>query len=125
MCPGGGWNCGNPRVYGVDGDALVLATCWALLALKDAPEKPGRDISLGWLQKEFPKIQSAASLAVAHITFDAYGIAPPSASHGLTDSSASDLAEVGTHALAWACIAANPARQWPPTSNSRAAGSPL
>jgi hypothetical protein len=124
MCPGGGWNCGNPRVYGVDGDALVLATCWALLALKNAPEKRGRAISLDWLQKEFRKIQSAASLAVAHITFDAYGITPPSVLHSLTDWSASDFAEAGTHALAWACIAANPARQWPPTSNSHATGSP-
>src|SRR5258707_417692 len=46
MCPGGGWNCGNPRVYGVDGDPLVLPTCWALLALRDAQEKPGRALSL-------------------------------------------------------------------------------
>ena len=41
MCPGGGWNCGNPRVYGVDGDALVLPTCWALLCLREASEKTG------------------------------------------------------------------------------------
>ena len=23
MCPGGGWNCGNPKVYGVAGEPLV------------------------------------------------------------------------------------------------------
>ena len=34
MCPGGGWNCGNPRVYGVAGEPLVVPTVWALLALR-------------------------------------------------------------------------------------------
>jgi hypothetical protein len=117
MCPGGGWNCGNPRVYGVDGDALVLPTCWALLALgvpgKDAPEKPGRALSLAWLQKEFAKIESAASLAVARMTLENYGIQPPRAKRDLQDRTAQELAEQGTHVLAWTCMAANPARRWP------------
>jgi hypothetical protein len=114
MCPGGGWNCGNPRVYGVDGDALVLATCWALLALKDAPEKPGRLMSLHWLEKEFPKIESASSLAVALMTLDTYGIEPTPDRRTLTDWNESELAEIGVHALAWTCMATNPARPWPP-----------
>jgi hypothetical protein len=130
MCPGGGWNCGNPRVYGVDGDALVLPTCWALLALrgseraaqkKDAPEKPGRALSLAWLQKEFAKIESAASLAVARMTLENYGIerqassniVTPQAKRDLQDWTAQELAEQGTHVLAWACMAADPARRWP------------
>jgi hypothetical protein len=36
--PGGGW-VRQPRVYG-GGRALVLPTCWALLALRDAPRNP-------------------------------------------------------------------------------------
>ena len=39
MCPGGGWNCGNPMVYGVPGEALIVPTVWALLALRDEPKK--------------------------------------------------------------------------------------
>jgi hypothetical protein len=122
MCPGGGWNCGNPRVYGVDGDALVLATCWALLALrgseraaqkKDASENPGRALSLAWLQKEFAKIESAASLAVARMTLENYGIQPLQAKRDLRAWTAQELAEQGTHVLAWACMAVNPARRWP------------
>jgi len=119
MCPGGGWNCGNPRVYGVDGDALVLPTCWALLALSDAEEKPGRLLSLAWLQKEFPKIQSPGSLALAIITMQHYGIEPPPAKpesqykHGLQHWSAEDFSEQGTHVLAWICLALDPVRQWP------------
>jgi hypothetical protein len=130
MCPGGGWNCGNPSVYGVDGEALVLPTCWALLALrgseraegeKEAQEKPGRALSLAWLQKEFAKIQSAASLAVARMTLENYGIERQASSnierepakHDLQDWSAQELAEQGTHVLAWTSMALNPARPWP------------
>jgi hypothetical protein len=124
VCPGGGWNCGNPRVYGVDGDALVLPTCWALLALREAPEKPGRALSLAWLQKEFAKIKSAASLAVARITLENHGIGSPQAKRDLQNWSAQELAGQGTHVLAWVCLALDPARRWPPaaaTMNSAAA----
>jgi hypothetical protein len=119
MCPGGGWNCGNPRVYGVDGDALVLATCWALLALrrvapgKTAPEKPGRALSIEWLRKEFVNIQSAGSLAVARMTLENYGIELPQAERNLQDWAAEDFAQQGTHVLAWVCMALDPARHWP------------
>jgi hypothetical protein len=116
MCPGGGWNCGNPRVYGVDGDALVLPTCWALLALRDAPEKPGRALSLAWLQKEFAKIESAASLAVARMTLENYGVERPRANRDLQDWGAQELAGQGTHVLAWVCLALDPARRWAPAS---------
>jgi len=122
MCPGGGWNCGNPRVYGVDGDALVLPTCWALLALRDALEKPGRALSLDWLQREFAKIESAASLAVARMTLENYGIQPPRAKRDLQDWAAQELAEQGTHVLAWACMAMNPARRWPLVAAKRTEG---
>ncbi len=122
MCPGGGWNCGNPRVYGVDGDALVLPTCWALLALRDAPEKPGRALSLAWLQKQFSKIESAGSLAVARMTLEIYGMLAPLTKQNLQDWSAEEFAEDGTHVLAWACMALNPARSWFSASQETVAG---
>jgi hypothetical protein len=118
MCPGGGWNCGNPRVYGVDGDALVLPTCWALLALRETQEKPGRALSLAWLQKEFAKIASAGSLAVARMTLEDYGIQPPQAKRSLQDWTAEELADEGVHVLAWVCMALDRARRWPAKTNS-------
>ena len=118
MCPGGGWNCGNPRVYGVDGEALVLPTCWALLALRDAPEKPGRALSLAWLQRAFAGIESAGSLAVARMTLENYEIEPPKAKPSLQDWTADDLAAQGTHVLAWVCMALDPARQWPASESA-------
>jgi hypothetical protein len=122
MCPGGGWNCGNPRVYGVDGDALVLPTCWALLALHDAPEKPGRALSLAWLQKAFARIASPGSLAVAQMTLEIYATQVPEARHNLQDWSAEELAENGTHVLAWVCMALNAQRSWPSVAQQTAAG---
>src|SRR5262249_47649579 len=83
MCAGGGWNCGNPRVYGVDGESLILPTCWALLALRTAPEHPRRALSLAWLQKSFPAITTPGSLAIAQITLDHYGFPVPASSRHL------------------------------------------
>jgi squalene cyclase len=141
MCPGGGWNCGNPSVYGVDGEALVLPTCWALLALRQAQVKPGRALSLAWLQKEFANIESAASLAVARMTLENYGIerqaspntewqtspdiVTPPAKRDLQDWRAQDLAEQGTHVLAWTCMALNPARPWPAVAAKSMTGNVL
>ena len=113
MCPGGGWNCGNPRVYGVDGEALVLPTCWALLALRGQPESAQRTKSLAWLQKEFPKIQSAASHSIASITMSAYRISPHPAKFDPASRTAAELAEQGIHALAWSCLESDSSRIWP------------
>jgi hypothetical protein len=130
MCAGGGWNCGNPRVYGVDGDSLVLPTCWALLALRDATDHPHRALSLAWLQKSFATIASPGSLAVGQITLEAYGIPIPAAPRRLTDFSVADLAGQGTHIAAWISLALNPHRNWPLSSSTRltaprAHGSPV
>ncbi len=113
MCAGGGWNCGNPRVYGVDGDSLILPTCWALLALRDTTEHPNRALSLAWLQKSFAAIASAGSHALAQITLQHYGIPVPAAPRNLRDWSVADLTEQGTHVAAWAALALNSSRIWP------------
>jgi hypothetical protein len=77
MCPGGGWNCGNPTVYGVPGEPLVGPTVWALLALRGHPERQENRISLDWLAQNWMKIQSPGSLALAHIGLQAYGTQIP------------------------------------------------
>jgi hypothetical protein len=73
MCPGGGWNCGNPMVYGVAGEPLVIPTSWALLALRNYPQRSENIASLDWLEKIISNIQSAGSLALARICLKAYG----------------------------------------------------
>ncbi len=113
VCPGGGWNCGNPRVYGVPGEALVSPTAWALLALRPFPEHEGKSASLAWLAAAIPRIESPGSLALASLCFEAYGRESPPAKIDLNDYSPERLAEDGIHVLAWVCLALNSRRAWP------------
>ena len=73
ICPAGGWNCGNPMVYGVAGEPQVTSTVWALLALKEHRERAEVQKSLQWLEEYSQSIQSPASLALALIAMNAYG----------------------------------------------------
>jgi squalene cyclase len=113
MCPGGGWNCGNPRVYGVDGEPLVLPTSWALIALRMFPEHEGKSLSLAWLEAEVPRIQSPASLAVAAMCLQAYGKELPAGKLSLQDCATEELLNDEVHVLAWISLALSPQRAWP------------
>jgi len=73
MCPGGGWNSGNPLIYGVGGVPRIGPTAWALLALRDHAERAEIPMSLDWLAGAYGTIQGAASLALAHRCLAAYG----------------------------------------------------
>ncbi len=64
MCTGGGWNSGNPMVYGVAGEPQIGTTAWALLALRRYPERAENQLSLQWLENAWPKIKSPWSLAL-------------------------------------------------------------
>jgi hypothetical protein len=98
----------------------VLSTCWALLALHHESEKPGRALSLRWLERSFANIESAGSLAVARITLEYYGMAPPATKHAIGDWSAAEIAAQGTHILSWVAIALDPARRWFPLARAGA-----
>ena len=73
ICPGGGWNCGNPVVYGVAGTPSVIPTVWALLALQDSPDRAEVQDSLQWLGTSYQQISSSASLALASLCLNTYG----------------------------------------------------
>ncbi len=77
MCPGGGWNSGNPQVYGVAGERRVGPTAWALLALKEYAARTENQRSLDWLEEIYAKISGPASLALANICLEAYGRPQP------------------------------------------------
>ena len=83
MCPSGGWNSGNPLVYGVAGVPRVGPTVWALLALRDNPDRAEIQRSLRWLEAAYSGIQGAASLALAHRCLRAYGRPVPPLSPAL------------------------------------------
>lgn len=78
MCAGGGWNSGNPEVYGVAGQPLVGPTVWALIALQKYRDRVENQQALQWLLSERGKIQGPGSLALAQICFQVYGCEAPS-----------------------------------------------
>ena len=73
MCAGGGWNSGNPEVYGVAGEPLVGPTVWALLALQNNRQRVENRDSLAWLSTVKQNMKGAGSLAIAHLCFSVYG----------------------------------------------------
>jgi hypothetical protein len=114
MCPKGGWNCGNPRVYGVDGEPLVLPTGWALLALHDQPACERKSKSLAWLHASIASIHGPASLAVARITLEAYAIELPEVNHKLQNLFDAREFLRTTEVVSWTCLALSPKRYWFP-----------
>lgn len=85
MCPGGGWNAGNPMVYGVPGEPRVVPTVWGLLALRGEPTRRENINSIDWLERTVPEIRSPGSLALARICLAAYGRNWPSDAISLSD----------------------------------------
>jgi len=77
MCPGGGWNSGNPLVYGVPGERRVGPTAWALLALRGYANRAENQQSLRWLEQAYHQIAGPASVALAGLCLRAYGRPQP------------------------------------------------
>lgn len=112
MCPGGGWNCGNPLVYGVAGDPLVIPTAWALLALRDHPNRPEKAMSLEWLEGIVPSIHGPGSLALARICLESYGRSWPATTPDLRDLHRKNEFLQSTQVTAWVCLALTATRPW-------------
>jgi len=113
-CPQGAWNCGNPKVYGVEGEPLVLPTAWALLALRNQPAHEKKSKSLVWLRNTFGSIQGSASMAIAGITLEAYGVCLPEL--GLQLEKLLDARDFlrATVTVSWVSLALSPKRCWFP-----------
>jgi hypothetical protein len=114
MCPNGGWNCGNPRVYGVDGEPLVVPTSGALLALRDQPSHERKSKSLAWLRENLTGIHGPGSLAIARITLEAYGVEIPEAIHEIQTQFEAGEFPCTAEVVSWVCLALCPNRHWFP-----------
>ncbi len=73
VCPRGGWNSGNPMVYGVPGVPQIGPTAWGLLAMQHHADRPEIQRSLNWLESQYRQSRGAASFVLGHICLSAYG----------------------------------------------------
>jgi hypothetical protein len=112
MCPGGGWNCGNPRVYGVAGQPQVGPTVWAIVALHGNPRRPEIQLSLDWLERTRAQIQSPESLALAHIGLGLYGRNNAPLSERLRKFHESETIPLSVQAIAWSALAFSENSLW-------------
>jgi hypothetical protein len=112
MCPGGGWNCGNPMVYGVAGEPQISSTVWALLAMREHAGRIENQQSLGWLQANWSRSQTPVSLALAHIALRAYGRPDTSNAKSLRAAYGKDGASWGVPELAWTVLALSGSQTW-------------
>jgi hypothetical protein len=112
MCSGGGWNCGNPRVYGVAGQPQVGPTVWALIALREHPQRAENCESLDWLELNREKIQSPESRALTNIALKIYGRnVGASADHASPSETSTALSE-SIQAQSWAALALSENSRW-------------
>ncbi len=112
MCPGGGWNCGNPLVYGVAGEPLMIPTVWALLALRNQPDQPENILSLEWLEKNVANIQGPGSFALARLCLEAYGRRWPSDAPEFGSFYEKNEFLRNIQVAAWSCLALGAKRRF-------------
>jgi Prenyltransferase and squalene oxidase repeat len=112
MCPGGGWNCGNPRVYGVPGEPLVVPTVWALIALRHDPARRESVESMDWLERIVAHIRSGGSLALARICLITYGRRWPANAPILGDLYEKNKFLESVQVAAWSTLAISPPSHW-------------
>jgi hypothetical protein len=112
MCPGGGWNCGNPMVYGAPGEAQIGPTVWALLALRGMTERAEIRKSLEWLENSWQSVSSPVSLALAQICLRCYGHSTAAVHAALSDAYSSGDTLWSVPAVAWSVLAMSPAQNW-------------
>ncbi|MCB9419848.1 MAG: terpene cyclase/mutase family protein [Ardenticatenaceae bacterium] len=72
VCVGGGWNVGNPIVWGQAIEAALPQTALALLALQDKPADTITEQGLALLLDETNKAYSTLSLALTILCLQAY-----------------------------------------------------
>jgi hypothetical protein len=104
MCPGGGWNAGNPVVYGSAGRAHIGPTVWALFALQESSTRPEYQQGLMWLRQAVASCQGPTSLALAQMYFRAFGHADD-VGQRLGQSFGSNKLLEDTLGYAWALLA--------------------
>jgi hypothetical protein len=112
MCPGGGWNCGNPRIYGVPGQPQIGPTVWALVALRENSQRLENQQSLAWLAGNWDRNGSQESFGLAHIALQLYGRSDPRLAENLRASTGREVGPWSVPAAAWTILAFREGSRW-------------
>jgi hypothetical protein len=112
MCPQGGWNCGNPVVYGVAGQPQVGPTVWALIALCDEPAHPQNRKSLAWLEANYQSVRTPESLALTHMGMRVYGRHDETLTTRLNEFHQTAALPLSVPALAWTILGLSESGHW-------------
>ena len=112
MCPGGGWNSGNPLVYGTAGVPRIGPTAWALLALQAYRDRSENCLSLDWLERAYGQIQGPGSLALAHLCLKFHGRSVPALGPSLAVLNSNNQFLGHTLVAAWAAVALSGRPRW-------------
>jgi hypothetical protein len=108
MCPGGGWNAGNPVVYGAAGEPAVVPTVFALLALRNVPSREEIRLSIDWLERAAGEAQSPGSAALTRICLRTYGRKLPGAAPELVELLGNNEFLSSVPVAAWSMLASGP-----------------
>lgn len=112
MCLGGGWNCGNPRVYGVEGQPQIGPTAWALVALREHSQRPENQLSLAWLESTLDKIETPESLCLTMISLGVYGRRHRALAEKIRQMTETVVVPWSVPAFAWGAIATSETPRW-------------
>lgn len=111
-CPGGGWNTGNPLVYGVPGVPRIGPTVWALLALRNRQSHRKNVEGIQWLERNYPNICGPGSLALANLCLRVYGRNVSPVEQQLRRFYERNQFLKSVPAMAWASLAAGDIPDW-------------
>lgn len=112
ICPGGGWNAGNPTDYGVPGKPQIGPTVWALLALSEYKDRSENRASLDWLEQSYENVLGPGSLALAHLCLAAYGRPTSCGETKLCNLYMENHFLSNIVVLSWACSASGSIPAW-------------
>ena len=112
MCPGGGWNCGNPMVYGVAGEPQVTPTAFALLALLESSSRSEIEESLNWLEKHSVTVASPTSNALSNIVLHVFGRQIATPAHALSHNRVQDDIAWSIPEAGWVALSLSSKQHW-------------
>jgi hypothetical protein len=89
---GGGWNYGNPKMFGAALRPFIATTGLGLVALAEQPRDEIIDDAISHLQKELPSVRAPTSLAWGVLGLSAWQERPAQADNWLAESAGRVLA---------------------------------